>query len=83
MAIKTIIPAIVSSPKAPVIRYDDGWPAIKIDVGPSAPPIIPIELAEFIFLFNLNNKNIGNRKFNPSIIIVTIPVIIVILKTIL
>lgn len=78
-----IIPAIVSSPNKPVRRCDDDWLEINIVVGPSAPPIIPMELPCFISFFNLNDKNIGNKKSNPNIIMVTIPVIRVIIKTIL
>ena len=32
------------------------WPDIKIAVGPSAPPIIPIELASLISMLVLLNK---------------------------
>jgi len=51
--IKYTNPINDSNAKIKVIAFEDGIPAIKIDVGPSEPPIIPIELALFKLMLNL------------------------------
>ena len=62
-----MMPAIDNIPYIAVYFSEKFAPEIRIDVGPSAPPIMPMELAPLMSEFNLCDKYVGKRKLKAKL----------------